>query len=85
MTQEHPFAYLRKRADLKRCCHREKNLRVIDKGYGILVAVCLVCTRKHRKMTCEPGVYNLRGAVLINPSPRPPLDFPHRRVLRGLA
>jgi len=79
---EHPFAYLKRRADLKSCCKQDKNLRVVEKGYGIQVAVCLVCTRKHRKMFCESGTLNLRGAVFINP--RAPLDFPHRAVLRGM-
>lgn len=52
---EHPFAYLKQRADLKRCCAVERNLVVARLRPDLLLAICRQCGRRHRKLTCEPG------------------------------
>lgn len=81
MTREHPFAYLKHRADLKRCCHNEKNLRVVQRAFKTIVGVCVVCGRKHRKMTAEPGTIFAKSLQAMG---RPLLRFPHRKVLAVL-
>lgn len=58
---EHPFAYLRKRADVLKCCGQEKNLHVTQPRPDTLLAHCLVCGRKHRLMRAEPGTIFAKG------------------------
>jgi hypothetical protein len=53
--KEHPFAYLRKRADVLKCCGEPRNLQVTSPQKDVQIAICKVCARKHRKMYCEPG------------------------------
>lgn len=64
---EHEFAYLRKRADVMKCCGIEKNLFVRNPAPGVFVADCLVCGRRHRKMRAEPGSIFARPVPLIQP------------------
>lgn len=52
---EHPFAYLKHRADVLKCCANPKNLVVQRIQPDVLRAVCLRCNRGHRKFLCEPG------------------------------
>lgn len=52
---EHPFAFLKKRADVKSCCGDPKNLIVTHPTPGASLAICTVCTRKHRKLVCDPN------------------------------
>lgn len=54
-VQEHPFAYLSKRADVLKCCGDPKNLHVTEPAKDVKLAICKVCGRKHRKLFCEPG------------------------------
>ena len=71
MKKEHPFAYLRKRADVLKCCGMPKNLHVTAPMKGVLLARCKVCGRKHRKMQADPGSLFARGleamAARVNP------------------
>jgi hypothetical protein len=55
MRAPHPFAYLRERADVLRCCGNPKNLVVQRLRPDLLRAVCTRCGRGHRKFLCEPG------------------------------
>lgn len=59
---EHPFAYLKKRADVLACCGDPKNLfvRTLPDGRSQL-AVCKECGRRHRKMYAEAGSLIGRG------------------------
>lgn len=52
---EHPFAYLKQRADVLKCCADTRNLVVQRLQPDVLRAVCLRCNRGHRKMLAEPG------------------------------
>ena len=52
---EHPFAYLKQRADVLKCCADTKNLVVQRLQPDLLRAVCTRCGRGHRKLLCEPG------------------------------
>lgn len=54
-AQEHPFAFLRHRADVLACCAETKNLHVTEPQKDVKLAICKVCGRKHRKLYCEPG------------------------------
>ena len=54
---EHPFAYLKERADVLKCCADPKNLVVQRLRRDLLRAVCTRCGRGHRKFLCEPGSY----------------------------
>ena len=58
---EHPFAYLKQRADLKKCCADVRNLHVVNPQPGLHIALCTRCGRKHRKLFCEPGTILARG------------------------
>ena len=52
---EHPFAYLKLRADVLKCCADPRNLVVQRLQSDVLRAVCTRCGRGHRKFLCEPG------------------------------
>lgn len=52
---EHPFAYLKQRADVLKCCANTANLVVQRIQPDVLRAVCVRCNRGHRKFLCEPG------------------------------
>jgi hypothetical protein len=52
---EHPFAYLKHRADLMKCCADTDNLVIEHPQPDVLRAVCKRCGRGHRKFLCEPG------------------------------
>ena len=52
---EHPFAYLKQRADVLKCCADTRNLVVQRLQPDVLRAVCIRCNRGHRKMLAEPG------------------------------
>jgi len=54
-AKEHEFAYLRRRADVLKCCGEEKNLFVRNPLPNVWIAHCKVCLRKHRKVHAEPG------------------------------
>jgi len=55
MRQPHPFAYLKQRTDLMKCCADVRNLDVTEPQPDVKVATCRRCGRRHRKVFCEPG------------------------------
>lgn len=53
--KEHPFAHLKDRADVRRCCAEPSNIDVTQPQPNLWVGVCRKCGRRHRKLFCEPG------------------------------
>lgn len=67
-TREHPFAYLKQRADVLKCCANTRNLIVQRVQPDVLRAVCTCCGRGHRKFLCEPGTLFLETLKAMAPS-----------------
>lgn len=68
---EHPFACLKQRADVLKCCKDVRNLLVQRLRPDLLRAVCLRCNRGHRKLLCEPGslfVDTLKAMSTLQPA-----------------
>ena len=68
MQREHPFAYLKQRADVLKCCANTKNLVVQRIQPDVLRAVCTRCGRGHRKLLCEPGTLFAETLKAMAPS-----------------
>ena len=81
-TKEHPFAYLKKRADVLKCCANTKNLVVQRLRSDLLRAVCTRCGRGHRKFLCEPGSLGITLAALGSPVSRPFYDADGHLVVK---
>lgn len=58
------FWFLRKRADVLKCCGNPNNLAIIEVPGGSELAICKVCGRRHRRLIAEPGTI-LTKATLI--------------------
>ena len=65
---EHPFAYLKHRADVLKCCADPRNLVVQRLQPDLLRAVCTRCCRGHRKLLCEPGTLFVETLKAMAPS-----------------
>lgn len=56
---DNKFAYLRHRADVRKCCANPDNLVVAQERADLLVATCGKCGARHRKLRCAPGAFSL--------------------------
>jgi len=81
MTHEHPFAYLKHRADLKKCCASERNLVVQRLRPDLLRAVCTRCGRGHRKFLVEPGTLFATTVEATFSPPTPRILYDHHGQL----